>query len=419
MTMRGKIKFLLPLILILLLTAGQAYALDLEKFFCMTDESELQDDFFTLVDQDGNTIMRTSRILHVGDEYTAANNRVYRVVRIEDNQAHARYLRTLSYDSVTRPQSPAQRVLSWFQRAQLRLVGGSDVEPVQQQGNRTIAIYHSHGAEAYVPSDGSESIDEGGGILQVGDAFAAALERQRVDTIKSDETHVPHDAGAYHRSRRTAEELAKENPDALFDVHRDAVPPEEYLEEVEGEERVQVLLVVGRQNQNAGSNREFAENLKETADEMYPGLVKGILMARGNYNQDISPRSMLLEVGAHENNREDAEESIGLFAEVVSGFLYDTGEGREFLSPGFGDPASRSALQSALWIIALLIVGAGGYLVISAGGFKEAKEKIIQFTRTEFMNFLGGARRETGQDRECRGDSDPCTPDQDEEDDDN
>lgn len=408
--MRSMIRPLASFILILLLTAAPAAALDvdLDKFFDMTDESELQGDFFTMVDPDENTIMRTNRIIHVGDEYITGNDRVYRVVRVEGNQAEARFLRALTYDRVAPPEDLARRVMAWFAGVQDRLANRA--EPVQQQGSRTIAIYHSHGAEAYVPSDGTESVDEGGGILKVGDAFAAALEWQGVNTIKSDETHVPHDAGAYHRSRRTAEEMAQENPDAIFDVHRDAVPPEEYLEEVEGQERVQVQLVVGRQNQNAGSNREFAEALKETADNMYPGLVKGIFMARGNYNQDMSPRSMLLEVGTHENSREEAEESAALFAEVVNGYLYGSGEGQEFLSPGIGDPASRSALRSTLWVIALLVVGAGAYLVISAGGIEEAKEKVRQFTKREFMNFLGGARPDDEEGRDCREDPGACPP---------
>lgn len=395
MTINKKIKILVPLILILIITASSAVALDLDKFFDMTSESELREGYFTMVDRDGNTIMRTVRIIHVGDEYTAADNRVYRVVRVEDNKAEARYLRTLSYDAVEAPQNPLTGVFAWFQSAHNRFM--NMILPVQQQGKKNIGIYHSHGAEAYVPSDGTESIDEGGGILRVGDSFAAALEKRGVDVIKSDETHVPHDAGAYQRSRRTAEEMAKDNPDAMFDVHRDAVPPEEYVAEVEGKERVQVQLVVGRQNQNSGSNREFAEDLKAKADEVYPNLVKGIFMARGNYNQDMSPRSMLLEVGTHENTREGAEESVALFAEVVDIYLYASPEGQQFLSPGFGDEASRSALSQALWIILFLAIGVGGYLVISAGGFQQAKEKIKQFTRSEFTNFLGGAQKDEEQ----------------------
>jgi len=70
---------------------------------------------------------------------------------------------------------------------------------------------------------------------------------------------IPHDAGAYNRSRRTAEELLRDGTAVLFDVHRDAVPPEEYIETVNSQETVQIQFVVGRQNQNMETNRQFAE----------------------------------------------------------------------------------------------------------------------------------------------------------------
>lgn len=368
---------------------GEAF--DIEKYFDMLNTTELEGDYFTMVDQEGNSIMRTARIIHVGDEFITGDNRVFRVVRVEGNTAEARYLRTLSYEKVIEERNTVARVMSWLEGFRSWAINRS--VPVQQE-QRIIAIYHTHGAEAYVPSDGAESIDEGGGIFNVGDSFAQALEEKGITILKSEETHVPHDAGAYQRSRRTFEEFAKENPDAVFDVHRDAVPVEEYLAEIEGEERVQVQLVVGRQNQNMAVTREFAEELKATADEMHPDLVKGIFMARGNYNQDLSPRAMLLEVGTHENNREDAEESAALFANVVSGLLYGTEEGEEFLSPDVTGEPSGTGFRSALWIIGLLIIGVGAYLVISVGGIDELKAKIEKFRKEEFTNFLGRFRKD-------------------------
>ena len=129
------------------------------------------------------------------------------------------------------------------------------------------------------------------------------------------------DAMAYQRSRRTAEEFLRSGAKALFDVHRDAVPPEGYIDVVNNDEKVQIQFVVGRQNQNLEANRDFAENLKKITDEKYPNLIKGIFMANGSYNQDMLPMSILLEVGAHENTKEGAEESVALFADAVGTIL--------------------------------------------------------------------------------------------------
>ncbi|MDW7651682.1 MAG: stage II sporulation protein P [Bacillota bacterium] len=242
----------------------------------------------------------------------------------------------------------------------------------------------------------SKSKDPGGGILDVGDQFAQALEKQNVEVIRSKEPHTPHDAGAYQRSRRTVEEALKEEPDALIDVHRDAVPEEEYLEEVKGKERVQIQLVVGRQNQNMATIREFAEGLKNAADEKYPGLVKGIFMARGNYNQDMSPRAILIEVGSHTNNKDQAEESVGLFAEVVNDYLYGTEEGEDIASPGPSTPGGPggTALRSVMWVVLGLVLVVGVFLLISTGGFEQMKAKLGQFKNREFSNTLGGPRDE-------------------------
>ena len=72
----------------------------------------------------------------------------------------------------------------------------------------------------------------------------------------------------------------------------------------------QIQFVVGRQNQNLGINRQYATSLKAVADQIFPGLIKGIFFGRGNYNQDLSPLNLLLEVGAHTNSRKPQRNRI-------------------------------------------------------------------------------------------------------------
>ena len=59
--------------------------------------------------------------------------------------------------------------------------------------------------------------------------MAEQLEEKGVNVIHDTTLHTPHDAGAYDRSRRTAVQILKQRPAALFDVHRDAGPSEPYL----------------------------------------------------------------------------------------------------------------------------------------------------------------------------------------------
>ena len=397
--MKNKL-FALKLAMVLALSVSLLFmvgANPVEEIFDYDQFEHHSDRIFTMVDQEGKVIVRTARQITVGDEYINMANNYYRVISVEGETAVA--------EQVERETAAEPEREGFFARVS-RLMRNSI--PVQQEGdqlNRRIAIYNSHGAESYIEGDGAESKDPGGGILDVGDRLAAALEDQGIEVLRSKEPHTPHDAGAYNRSKRTVEEFLKEDPDALIDVHRDAVPEEEYLEEVEGEQRVQIQFVVGRQNQNMEVNQEFAEGLKARADELYPGLVKGIFMARGSYNQEMSPQATLIEVGSHTNNKAQAEESMDLFAEVVNDFLYD-GEGDEIASPAPGTPdgPGGTALRSILWVIAALVVGVGIFLVVSAGGFDQAKEKLKQFRNKEFSNTMGLPREDEEMCDTCKDD---------------
>lgn len=54
---------------------------------------------------------------------------------------------------------------------------------------------------------------------------------------------------------------------------------------------------MGRQNQNSEANIAFAEKMKAYYDEVKPGLIKSIFMAKGNYNQDLAPNSGFVRSG--------------------------------------------------------------------------------------------------------------------------
>ena len=348
-----------------------------EQFLEILGLDELTEGYFTLLDDGGKRLLRTARIIRVGNRYHTSDNKLYEVHTVEGHTAYARFVKDVTL-RVQPTAYPPGIAASW------------DALPVQQEDTRKIAIYHTHGDESYVPSDGTESIDEGGGIIKVGMAFAEALEEMDVQVLQSKETHYPHDAGAYNRSRRTAVELLGENPDALFDVHRDAVPPEEYEAQVDGEQVTQIQFVVGQQNQNMGTIQQFAEELKRITDEKHPNLIKGIFYASGNYNQDLYPHSLLLEVGTHENPREQAEEAVTLFANVTTTYLYGEGASAQ---AGRSRTAGRTG-KSILWLLVAVVLAGGIYLYIATGSWEGAIKKLGQFTTTEFRDVLGQGPRQ-------------------------
>ncbi|ACB85209.1 stage II sporulation protein P [Natranaerobius thermophilus] len=355
---------------------------------------EREEGYYTVVDEDDNTILKTGRLLSPGNKYLNQDNELYEITEISEDTAHAEFVEEIEL--------AGQQIEEENQHDPLEdnFVKRDVVITVQDEDNEgPVGIYHSHGAESFVPSEGEESIEEGGGILEVGESMANSIEEENVPVIWSQETHVPHDAGAYDRSRRTVEEIMQENPSALIDVHRDAAPREEYKAEIEGEEGVQVLLVIGQQQQNIQETEEYAQRLKATADEMHPNLVKGILYAEGNYNQDMHPRNILAEIGSQETTREGAEESAELFGSVVVEEL-NGGNGDDDLNGAAGGLINGGGAgngggimgrigSSILWIIGAVVLGGIIFVAINAGSFDDIKRKLSQFVSTEFANYLG------------------------------
>ena len=261
------------------------------------------DRVYTLLDEQGQTLTQRAGRMYVDDEYIASDNRHYRIASVDDGArtATAQYLGEASVEAFAANRQDTS------------------------DGKKLICMYSTHSDESYVPGDGTESKWKGAGIYDVGDSLKAALEKKGIEAVYSHETFLPHDADAYTRSRRTAEELLKKQPDALIDVHRDAVPASQYETEVDGEDISKVRLFVGRSNPNAAANKEFAQQLKAEADKSFPGLVKDIFIGRGNYNQELYDHSILLEFGTHEIDKDKAIAATAYMADVLDNVLYGSG----------------------------------------------------------------------------------------------
>ncbi|MBP2653550.1 MAG: stage sporulation protein [Firmicutes bacterium] len=357
--------------------------------------------YYTIVDETGASVFVTGWKVQVGDQCLTENNRRYEVVSVNGDVAAAKFIGEVDISLYT-PHKVSEEEIRFGQ------FFGS--KSAKAEGSK-VALYHTHDDESYVPTDGKESIVGNGGILDVGNAFASALQTKGMQVIHSTTKHDPHDDMAYERSRRTVLDLLKEQPAAIFDVHRDAVPPEVYKANINGEDCTKVQLVVGKYGPTGKQIEDYALQLKSASDQQHPGLVKGIFFAKGgDYNQDLHPRSMLLEVGAHTNDRASAERGIALFADAVPTVLGQTSgtPGTPSGTTGFGTSGAgpSGSSKASAWIIGLLIVGIAVFLFISTGSFKEAKAKIRQFGTSEFANFFGPQKRESSKKDPWRDDDD-------------
>jgi len=326
---------------------------------CAAEDANDGDCIYTLYSTDGERLTSRGGRMYVDDEYVAGDNRHFRVVEVDD-EAYTAYAEYIGQAAVS--------------------VGGPDMcrdifaglnEAHAEEGKGLICMYSTHSDESYVEGDGKSSKMEDAGIYDVGGEFKRELEKLGYTVIYSDETFHPHDAGAYSRSASTAEEYVKKSPEAIFDIHRDGISADEYETEVDGEELSMVRLFVGRSNTNRDANMAFAQEIKAAADEKYPGLVKDIYMGKGNYNQELYPRALLLEFGTHEIDKELVLRSTGYVAEVV-----DTVIGGDTAMAAETDAEENmGAGKTVIWVIAIAVVAALVYAFAATGRLSGAWDK--------------------------------------------
>lgn len=369
----------------------KVFCLILFLALCTASFSALaENDVYTLMDEQGNFLTHIHGECEAGDEYISESNQHYRVTEVDnaEKQARAKHLGSAQMPDV-----------SWLDIQQSL--------PVASVGEKKIALYCTHSDESYITGDGTESIEGKGGIYDIANAFGGALEKLGVTVEISDNTHLPHDAGAYRRSRQTAVSLLKHQPGAIFDIHRDGIPdPDEYATTVGNQEMSKVRLLVGKSNQNKEANLSFAKQIKAVADKTHPGLIKDIYMGKGTYNQDLAPRSVLLEFGTHTLDKELVLNAVTPMSEVVYKAMYGgiigsagasdvSSTSRSTESPSSPKPAAEDNTGAgwAVWLVLALLVGLGFFAFLSTGG-KGGMQKFGRSIREMTGGMLGKKPRD-------------------------
>jgi len=369
------------------------------------DGEEDTEHCYTIVDEaTKEVVLQTCHVVVVGDEFVDPENRRYRVVRVEGHTAWARLIGRVDLDAVA-----AAFRAAWSQD----LARASVATPrqfAQAPAGRLVALYHTHSDESYIPTSGTPSVEPHGDVYDVGAVVKERLRRGvGLRAVQSWATHLPHDGAAYARSRRTATALLRNNPDALFDLHRDAAPLEAYATTVSGKPGAKVMIVLGRQNPNLRANEQFAFAVKSFADKHFPGFVRGIFYGDATFNQDLSPRALLFEMGSHENSQEAAERVMVNFIISVPAILYGvTPQG----PTAGGDAARRAAREGSgavsaiAWIAIIVLVGGAVFLLLNEGSLDAIRLRLRQLKSLEFANMLGiGTRKPPGNNGEPAGEN--------------
>ncbi|WP_053075135.1 stage II sporulation protein P [Ornithinibacillus californiensis] len=203
--------------------------------------------------------------------------------------------------------------------------------------NPTVFIYQSHSWEGYLPlmaehgrTSDSSSINNNENVVLVGSMLTKKLKEYGVYAVQ-DETNIAKalkDRGwnyshSYQLSRELIETTVSKNEDItyLIDIHRDSATRDITTITINGKSYARLYFVVGKEYANYEENLLFAKELHEKLEEKYPGLSRGVYLktsseGNGVYNQDISNRSLLIEMGGIENNKKELSNTIDAFSDV-------------------------------------------------------------------------------------------------------
>lgn len=200
----------------------------------------------------------------------------------------------------------------------------------------TIYIYNTHQTEEYkarnfIEESVKPTVQMNNYILE--DVFTKAgyntlvEERNIKEVLNSNHWNY---AASYKASRVFLESTKKENPTLKYflDVHRDSLPKDKTTTTINDKSYAKILFIVGLENPNYIENLNFTEKINQKLIEKYPNLSKGIYKKTGHgvngvYNQDISPRSILVEMGGPENTIDEVLNTCLAFAECFLEVLKD------------------------------------------------------------------------------------------------
>ena len=200
-----------------------------------------------------------------------------------------------------------------------------------------ILIVHTHGSEAYTPagldlydaSDANRTQDPRYSVIRVGDELAARLEEQGLRVLHDREIYdYPSYTGSYSRSGESVQRYLEQYPGiaVVIDLHRDALGADgvvyKTMAEEEGSVASQIMLLVGTdesglEHPNWQQNLALALYLQQAAASAHPTLMRPVSLVPQRYNQQLSPGSLLLEVGSSGNTLQEALAAVRLFADAA------------------------------------------------------------------------------------------------------
>ncbi|MCR4614538.1 MAG: stage II sporulation protein P [Clostridiales bacterium] len=190
-----------------------------------------------------------------------------------------------------------------------------------------VLIFHTHTTEGYEMLDrgwyaadySSRTKDVSKNIVRVGTAIEEALSDAGFIVIHDTTLHDIQYGGAYDHSRQTVQKYLDKYPNLVvaLDIHRDAIQRDngtkiKPVTVINGKKSAQVMIITGMEEgkitgyPNWEQNLRFALKLQKSCEDMFPSLMRPIFFCARKYTMDMTPCSLLIEMGSDANTLDEA-----------------------------------------------------------------------------------------------------------------
>ena len=133
---------------------------------------------------------------------------------------------------------------------------------------------------------------------------------------------------SYDASRLLIEDTIKDNPSLklIIDLHRDSSSKKATTITKDNISYAKVLFIVGLEHTKYEQNLSLATKLNNLVEEEFPGLSRGISKKSGEgvngiYNQDLSSKCVLIELGGQYNEIEELNNTLKILAKVILKYI--------------------------------------------------------------------------------------------------
>lgn len=133
---------------------------------------------------------------------------------------------------------------------------------------------------------------------------------------------------SYEASKILAQKTISEEPQLklIIDLHRDSSKLEKTLLETSTKKYAKILFVIGGENKHFEENYKISQKIEELLEKEVVGISRGIIKksgvgVNGVYNQDLSTKSILIELGGQYNEIEELNNTIKVLAKVILKYI--------------------------------------------------------------------------------------------------